>query len=87
MKYQTTKNLYEVHYLKDGEHHLSSIFTTIHSKDIEKIKEDLKTNYGEDFWIYDPHEIYFHKVVLPKIINSNSWIVEDVRYRKVTEVA
>ena len=87
MKYQTTKELYEVHYLKDGEHHHSSIVTTIHSKDIEKIREDLETDYGKDSWFVDPYETYFHKVVLPNIINSDSWIVKDLRSRRVTEVA
>jgi hypothetical protein len=90
MKYQTTKRLYEVQYKikkEHGENYNSSIVTTIHDKDIEKIKEDLKTKYGEESWFYDPYEYYFHKVVLPKIINSNSWIVRECHSRELMEVA
>ena len=92
MKYQTTKRLYDVHYKikhnkKHEEHRYFRIVTTIHDKDIEKIKEDLRTKYGDESWFYDPYEYYFHKVVLPRIIDSNPWKAIDLKSYELTEVA
>ena len=86
MKYQIKKRVYEVGYKINHEWNYTRIITTIHDEDIEKINEELKTKYGEESWFYDGYEYYFQKVVLPNIINSNSWKIKSLKSYEVMEV-